>query len=477
MFDGKESNRVEFKRELTESLEEEVVAFLNYREGGFIYIGIDNDGTILGVEEIDNILLKVKDRLKNNIEPSILGLFDLITENYEEKSIIKIVISSGPEKPYYLKKKGMTPNGCYLRVESSKEKMSNSMINEMYAKRVKNSLKEIPSPRQELTFNQLRIYYDEHKLKLTDNFLKNLDLLTSDGRYNYNAFLLADDNNISLKVVKYLGTDKIDLIENEEYGYRCLLTATSKILDKLDIENKTYAKIEYYGRKEMKKIDTEALREAVINAIVHNDYSFGNSPIIELYSDRIEITSAGGLPQELSQEEFFEGITAPRNKELIRIFKDVELIENIGSGILRILKVYDRSCFKFYNHYLRLSFKYKDNEFWISDYENDKLVNKTDQENKKPDKKIGQENKKPDKKTGQVDKDVLTKRAYKKILILEFCKEPRSLKEIMDYTNLNHRETFMNNYLYPLLESGKIEMTIPEQPRNRNQKYITKEDK
>lgn len=94
------------------------------------------------------------------------------------------------------------------------------------------------------------------------------------------------------------------------------------------------------------------------------------------------------------------------------------------------------------------------------------MVNKTDQENKKP-----------DKKTGQVDKDVLTKRAYKKILILEFCKEPRSLKEIMDYTSLNHRETFMNNYLYPLLESGKIEKTIPEQPRNRNQKYITKEEK
>ena len=82
-----------------------------------------------------------------------------------------------------------------------------------------------------------------------------------------------------------------------------------------------------------------------------------------MYSDRIEITSAGGLPQELSQEEFLEGVTAPRNKELIRVFKDVDLIENIGFGVLRILDAYDKSCFKFMEHFLRVSFKYKENPF------------------------------------------------------------------------------------------------------------------
>lgn len=82
-------------------------------------------------------------------------------------------------------------------------------------------------------------------------------------------------------------------------------------------------------------IDSKALKEAVINAMVHSDYTLTTTPIIELYSDRIEITSGGGLPQGLSQEEFLEGVTAPRNKELIRVFKDVDLIENIGSGVLR----------------------------------------------------------------------------------------------------------------------------------------------
>lgn len=358
-----ETNRIEYKEQLNEDFELEVIAFLNYKEGGIIYVGIRKNGQVVGIEDIDLSQLQIKDRIKNNIQPSTLGLFDVTVETLNDKDVIKIVISSGTEKPYYLRKKGRTPEGCYIRVGSSKERMTERMIDNMYAKRIKNSLKEIDSPRQELTFNQLKIYYEEHNIKLNDNFLQNLDLLTIDGKYNYNAFLLADENNVSIKLVKYLGTNKLELLENLEYGNRCLITATQKLLDRLDVENTTYAKIEYFGRKEEEKIDSKALKEAVINAIVHNDYSYGNSPIVELYSDKLEITSAGGLPQELSQEEFLEGVTAPRNKELIRVFKDVDLIENIGSGILRILDAYDKSCFKFMEHFLRVSFKYKENPF------------------------------------------------------------------------------------------------------------------
>lgn len=358
-----ETNRIENKEQLNEDFEQEVIAFLNYKEGGIIYVGVRKDGQVVGLKDVDLTQLQIKDRIKNNIQPSTLGLFDVIVETIDDKEVIKVVISSGTEKPYYLRKKGRTPEGCYVRVGSSKERMTERMIDDMYAKRVKHTLKEIDSPRQELTFNQLKIYYEEHGLKLNDNFLQNLDLLTSEGKYNYNAFLLADENNISIKLVKYVGTNKLELLENMEYGNRCLITATQRLLDRLDVENTTYAKIEYFGRKEQEKIDSKALKEAVINAIVHNDYSYGNSPIVELYSDRVEITSAGGLPQELSQEEFLEGVTAPRNKELIRVFKDVELIENIGSGVLRILDAYDKSCFRFMEHFLRVSFKYRENPF------------------------------------------------------------------------------------------------------------------
>lgn len=358
-----ETNRIENKEQLNEDFEQEVIAFLNYKEGGIIYVGINKNGQVTGVENTDLTQLQIKDRIKNNIQPSTLGLFDVTVETIENKEVIKVIISSGTEKPYYLRKKGRTPEGCYIRIGSSKERMTERMIEKMFARRIKNSLKEIESPRQDLTFRQLKIHYEGNGMILNDNFARNLNLLTDEGKYNYNAYLLADENNISIKLVKYLGTSKMELIENQEYGYCCLITATQRILDRLTAENTVYAKIEYNGRKEVEMIDSKALKEAVINAMVHSDYTLTTTPIIELYSDRIEITSGGGLPQGLSQEEFLEGVTAPRNKELIRVFKDVDLIENIGSGVLRILEAYDKSCFKFMEHFLRVSFKYKENPF------------------------------------------------------------------------------------------------------------------
>ena len=443
-----ETNRIEYKQQLTEDFEEEVIAFLNYKEGGIIYVGVRKDGQVVGLKDIDLTQLQIKDRIKNNIQPSTLGLFDVIVETIDDKEIIKVVISSGTEKPYYLRKKGRTPEGCYVRVGSSKEKMTFDMIDEMYSRRVKTSLKELESPRQDLTFRQLKIYYEENGMKLNDNFAKNLNLLTSEGKYNYNAYLLADENNISIKLVKYLGTNKLELIENHEYGYCCIITATHRILDRLVAENTVYAKIEYSGRKEVEMIDSKALKEAVINAIVHSDYTYNTSPIIELYSDRIEITSGGGLPQELSQEEFLEGVTAPRNKELIRVFKDVDLIENIGSGVLRILDAYDKSCFKFMDHFLRVSFKYKENPFEYED------TAKT--------------------KSSKLGSKKSSKKAVSEEQILELCKTEKSLKEIVEYFGYKDVYKFKNSYINPLLEENKLQMTIPDKPKSKNQKYISK---
>lgn len=365
----------------------------------------------------------------------------------DNKEVIKVVISSGTEKPYYLRKKGRTPEGCYIRIGSSKERMTERMIEEMFARRIKNSLKEIESPRQDLTFRQLKIHYEGNGMILNDNFARNLNLLTDEGKYNYNAYLLADENNISIKLVKYLGTSKMELIENQEYGYCCLITATQKILDRLTAENTVYAKIEYNGRKEVEMIDSKALKEAVINAMVHSDYTLTTTPIIELYSDRIEITSGGGLPQGLSQEEFLEGVTAPRNKELIRVFKDVDLIENIGSGVLRILDAYDKSCFKFMDHFLRVSFKYKENPF---DYDDTAKI-----------------------KSSKLGSKKSSKLAVSEQQILELCRTEKSLKEITEYFGYKDVYKFKNNYINKLLEKDKLQMTIPDRPKSKNQKYVT----
>jgi len=356
-----ESSRIEYKRELSDSLEKEVIAFLNSHEGGIIYIGIDSKRQkVIGVSDADEIQLKIKDRIKNNIAPSVMGLFDVLLEQQENKDIIKINIASGSEKPYHLKKLGMSERGCFVRIGSSSEPMPPRMIEDLFAKRTRNSIRLIQSPKKELSFEQLKIYYQEAGFSLNDKFASNLELLTPDLEYNYAAYLLSDNNGISIKVAKYRDKTRVYLTENNEYGYCSLIKATKQVLTRLEVENRTFTKITSRERIEKKMIDPTALREAVINAIVHNDYSNEVPPKFELFSDRLEITSAGSLPHGFSKDEFLLGFSVPRNKELMRVFKDLNLVEYLGSGIPRILQKYDPSIFLFTDNFLRVSFMFGD---------------------------------------------------------------------------------------------------------------------
>lgn len=358
-----ETNRIEFKRELTDDLdlEKEVVAFLNYKEGGIIYIGIDKTGIPVGVSDIDVTMLKIKDRIRNNIMPSPMGLFDVMEETIDNTKVIRVFISSGTEKPYYKAKYGMSARGCFMRVGTAAEPMTGAQIEGLYARRVHNSLKNVASPRQDLSFAQLKIYYTEKGFRLNDNFIRSLDLMTDDGKYNYVAYLLADENGNSMKLAKYAGTDRYDLISNNEYGYCCLITATQKVLDKLDVENRVSSKITSTRRIDTPQWDKIAVREAVINAVVHNDYYYGAPSKIELFSDRLEITSIGKIPLGLTKVDFFNGVSLPRNRELMRVFRDVEMVEALGSGMNRIMRTYGRENFEFGDNYVRMIVPYN----WI----------------------------------------------------------------------------------------------------------------
>ena len=355
-FMNSETNRIEYKQELTDDLEKEAVAFLNYPEGGVLYIGIEKTGTAIGVIDIDSDMLKIKDRLKNNITPSCMGLFDIATENIDSRNVIKITFASGPEKPYYIKKLGMSEKGTFIRVGTAAEPMPVKMIESLFAKRIRNSIGKIKSPNQNLTFEQLKIYYEGANKALNQQFASNLELLSEEGQYNYVAYLLADLNGMSIKVAKYEGVDRVDLMENNEYGYCSLVKATKQVLDKINVENKTLARITPKEREEKRLWNSVALREAVINAIVHNDYTSEIPPKFEFFDDRIEITSFGSLPQGMTEKEFFEGYSVPRNKELMRVFRDLDLVEHLGSGIPRILRSYGKECFKFTENFLRMTF-------------------------------------------------------------------------------------------------------------------------
>ena len=353
----KESNRIEFKRELSDSLEREAIAFLNYRDGGIIYVGINDNGTVAGVPNCDAVQLAVKDRLKNNIQPSCMGLFDVLHETRDGKEIIKIIVAGGSEKPYYLRKFGMSEKGCFIRIGSASEPMPVKMIEELFARRTRNSITRIRSPRQDLGFEQLRIYYQEAGLALGDKFAENLELRTEDGDYNYAAYLLADENGNSVQVAKYAGTDRVDLAESKEYGFCCLVKTCKQVLDRLEgMENRTITKITPRERINRNLWSRVALREAVINAIIHNDYTAELVPKFEIFTDRLEITSAGTIHSGEEREDFFAGYSIPRNKTLMRVFKDLDMVEYLGSGMPRILKAYSRDAYVFSSRFIRTVF-------------------------------------------------------------------------------------------------------------------------
>ena len=263
----------------------------------------------------------------------------------------------------------MTPDSCFIRVGSSNEKMDEHLINKMFRERTRNSLKNIPSPKQNLTFVDLKIYYKEKGFDIGSNFERQLDFFTQDNKFNYLAYLLADENNISIKVAKYVTDDVDELMENYEFGHCSLVKAAFRVLEKFRVENRIFAKITYPERKEQPMYDYNAVREVIINALVHNDWATEYPPKFEFFSNRIEVSSFGGIQSEFTEEEFLEGYSAPKNPELMRVFRDLELVEHLGTGIRKILKIYDKNIFHFFPHFIRVSIEYNQNEF---KYENSK---------------------------------------------------------------------------------------------------------
>ena len=155
-------------------------------------------------------------------------------------------------------------------------------------------LTDIPSKMSKLTFRELKIYYAEKNLHLNDDtFKENLNLLTSDGKYNMLAELLADKNRVSIKIARFKGKDKSELLEKSEYGYKCLLVAIDRMINRLEAENYTKSVIKGARRIDKRLVDMDSLREIFINAIAHNDW-LQVEPAVYIFSDRIEIISHGG---------------------------------------------------------------------------------------------------------------------------------------------------------------------------------------
>ncbi|MBP5092118.1 MAG: putative DNA binding domain-containing protein [Bacilli bacterium] len=348
-----ESETVEFKERLNDKFEKEVVGFLNTTKGGSLYIGLDDEGHHVDFGDLDLVELQIKDRIKNNISPSPLGLFEIVTPDNGEH--VQIVISGGNQRPYYIKKYGMCPEGCYIRVGTSVEKMSEEMILSLFQKRDKRTLRNIVSDNQNLTFNYLRNAYQEKGFDVGDNFLRQLELYCQDGQYNKLAYLLSDQFAPSFQYAKYDGNDVFDLVENKDFSNQSILKSALEILEFIESKNVVYTTITSTGRVDVPRVNMIAVRELVVNAIVHNDYRGDGMPTFEEFSNRLEISSFGGLPDGFTKEDFLNGYSLPVNPELIRVFRDLGFAERLGTGIRRVLRYYPKEIFGFSPSFLRVN--------------------------------------------------------------------------------------------------------------------------
>lgn len=348
-----ETETIEFKEKLNDKFEKEIVGFLNTTRGGTLYIGVDDDGKPVGVDDIDAVELQIKDRIKNNISPSALGLFEIVTPPSSDH--IQIIVSGGSQRPYYIKKYGMCPEGCYVRVGTSVEKMSEEMILTLFQKRDKRTLRTILSERQDLTFSYLKETYEKKGFEVGDNFLTQLELFTPNGQYNRLAYLLSDQFASPFQYARYRGDDVFDLAEHKAFEGQSILKSASEILDYIKSRNTVYTRITPTGREDEPRFNPIAMRELVVNAIVHNDYRGEGMPSFEEFPSRFEISSFGGLPEGFTKEDFLNGYSLPVNPELIRVFRDLGFAERLGTGIRRVLRFYPKEIFSFSPSFLRVS--------------------------------------------------------------------------------------------------------------------------
>lgn len=338
---------IEFKEldrktgKLPESISKEVCAFAN-TEGGEVYIGVADDGSVVGVEDLDNTMTRLSNTLHDSILPDIIPFIQMRDERENGKSIVKITVSVGTERPYYLKKGGLTPKGVYVRRGSASIPVSEAGIREMIMDTSGKSFEESRSLNQELTFEVLNNEMEKKKIEFGPAQMRTLKMVGADDLYTNLALLLSDQCPYTIKAAIFQGNDSSVFRERKEFT-GSVLKQLNEAYQFLDFYNKTKAKFKGLDRIDQRDYPEDALREALLNCIIHRDYLFSGSTIINMYDDHVEFNSLGGLVNGLSMDAIMLGISQSRNPDLAAVFYRLNLVESYGTGIKKIQRLYSHS--------------------------------------------------------------------------------------------------------------------------------------
>lgn len=295
----RESETVELKAIVVDDIQKEIIAFAN-SSGGTLYVGVQDDGAVVGLDSPDDASLQISNMVRDSIKPDVTMFVHYQTIEKDGKQVIKVDVQRGTDRPYYLTKKGMRPEGVYVRQGYSSVPASDNAIRQMIKETDGDRFEEMRALNQNLTFLDATKELFKRNVAFGPEQIRTLKLIDRDGLYSNLGLLLSDQCTHTIKVAVFQGTDQTTFRDRREFE-GSLIKQMNDAYDFLDFHNQTHATIDKLIRVDNRDYPEVAVREALLNLIVHRDYSFSASALISIYSDRIEFISIGGLVNDIEK--------------------------------------------------------------------------------------------------------------------------------------------------------------------------------
>lgn len=435
-------------------------SFSNQDSGGIILFGIDEsaDFATVGVYDAQDLQKKVTEQC-NQMEPAVRALFTVCEIGGKVIVSAEIPAVEISERPCFYKGVGRI-KGSYVRVGDADELMSEYEIYsyDAFRKRIHDDLRTVPNAKITLFDSDRLDDYKRAVKKERENLAQNVsedellqlmgvmdgDTPTLAGVMVFSKYPQAYFPQFSITAVVIPGTE-IGQTGTDDERFIDNKRITGAISDMLEAaesfvarNSRTKTIIDEKGkRSDIPEYPAKAVREAILNALVHRDYSIHteNIPVrIEMYRDRMEIKSPGGLYGKISIDSLGKVRPDTRNATLANMLELLHVTENRYSGIPTIRREFENAglpapVFEVRRGDFIVTFK---NNIWRAEKKSD----------------------------GNLEEAVL-----------DFCATPRTRAELEHFTGFS-RYYMMKEIITPLLDCGKLKMTIPDKPKSKNQKYV-----
>ncbi|GHU77178.1 ATPase AAA [Clostridia bacterium] len=334
----KECETVELKQQVTDDIKLTVVAFAN-SAGGTVYVGVHDNGEVLGLKIAQADLLSVNNSLRDGIKPDITLFAHSRIETVDGNEIIVIDVQRGTNRPYYIAGKGIRPEGVYVRHGAASVPATDTAIRRMIRETDGDSYEKLRSVEQNLTFTSAAAEFSKRKVPFGTVQMGTLGMVSVDGVFTNLGLLLSEQCVHTIKTAVFQDTTQQTFKDRHEFQ-GSLFDQINNVYDYLDMHNQTQATFDKLLRIDRRDYPETALREALLNAVVHREYATSGSVFVKIYSDRVEFISPGGLMNGIELDDIMSGYSVCRNSNLAAVFYRLQLIEAYGTGILKMFEAY-----------------------------------------------------------------------------------------------------------------------------------------